>query len=85
MEFSSDYPLTRGHSTRLGWLIFVKVIVDWQLCESNALCMVEAPEVFQIRDDDTLDVLDDQPAEALREKVEAAAHACPKRAISIED
>lgn len=63
----------------------MKVVVDWQLCESNALCMLAAPEVFQIRDDDTLDVLDERPAESLREKVEAAANACPKRAINIED
>lgn len=63
----------------------MKVVVDWQLCESNALCMAEAPEVFELRDDDSLAVLDERPAEGLRPKVEAAAHACPKRAIMIED
>jgi ferredoxin len=63
----------------------VKIVVDWEICESNALCMAEAPEVFEMQPDDTLKVLQDQPDESLRKKVEAAAHACPKQAIHILD
>lgn len=63
----------------------MRVVVDFDLCESNALCMKEAPEVFEVRDDDFLYVLDEEPPEALREKVEAAVLACPKAAISIVD
>ena len=29
-----------------------KVVVDFDLCESNAVCMAVAPEVFEVRDDD---------------------------------
>jgi ferredoxin len=47
--------------------------------------MFEAPEVFEVLDDDTLVVLDENPPEALREKVSLAAQRCPKRAIKIED
>ena len=43
------------------------------------------PEVFEVRDDDLLYVLNDNPPEELREKVEAAVRTCPKNAISIED
>jgi ferredoxin len=62
----------------------MRVVVDFELCESNALCMGLAPEVFEVRDDDFLYVLDEEPPEALREKVTAAAKACPKVAITIE-
>jgi ferredoxin len=63
----------------------MRVIVDFDLCESNALCMGLAPEVFEVRDDDVLYVLDENPPEELRTKVEAAVRTCPKNAISIVD
>jgi ferredoxin len=63
----------------------MRVIVDFDQCESNALCMAAAPEVFEVRDDDLLYVLQDEPSEELREKVTAAARLCPKLAITIED
>lgn len=63
----------------------MKVIVDFDRCESNAVCMGVAPEVFEVRDDDYLYILDEDPAEALRPKVEEAARSCPKAAITIED
>jgi ferredoxin len=63
----------------------MRVVVDFDLCESNALCMGLAPEVFEVRDDDLLYVLDENPPEELRAKVEAAVRTCPKNAISIED
>lgn len=62
----------------------MKVVVNYDLCESNALCMAEAPEVFEVRDDDFLYILDENPGEELREKVERAAQRCPKQAITIE-
>jgi ferredoxin len=63
----------------------VKVVVDFDLCESNAVCMGIAPEVFEVRDDDFLYVLQEHPPEELRPKVEEAVRMCPKQAISIED
>jgi ferredoxin len=62
----------------------MKVVVDYDLCESNALCMDSAPEVFEVRDDDFLYVLQDEPPEELRTKVEEAVSRCPKGAITIE-
>ncbi|MBP7929686.1 MAG: ferredoxin [Acidimicrobiia bacterium] len=58
--------------------------VDYDLCESNAICMSQAPEVFEVRDDDLLYVLDENPDESLRAKVTLAAQLCPKQAITIE-
>jgi ferredoxin len=62
----------------------MRVVVDFDLCESNALCANAAPEVFAVGDDDVLHVLDETPPETLRAKVEAAARICPKQAIKIQ-
>ena len=62
-----------------------RVVVDFDKCESNALCMGVAPEVFEVRDDDFLYVLNENPPEERRAAVEAAARVCPKQAITIED
>ena len=63
----------------------MRVVVDFDRCESNALCMEAAPEVFEVRDDDFLYVLNDTPPEELRAQVEEAARLCPKQAITVED
>jgi ferredoxin len=62
----------------------MKIVVDYDLCEANALCMEAAPEVFRVEEDDTLTVLIDAPGEELRKKVEEAARLCPRQAITIE-
>ncbi|MBW2232343.1 MAG: ferredoxin, partial [Deltaproteobacteria bacterium] len=35
----------------------MKVVVDYDLCEANAVCMKHCPEVFRVEDDDTLTVI----------------------------
>ena len=62
-----------------------RVVVDYDLCESNAICMQVVPEVFEVRDDDFLYVLNETPGDALREKVDEAVQRCPKQAISIAE
>ena len=62
-----------------------QVVVDFDLCESNARCMEAAPEVFEVRDDDFLYILQERPSDDLRAKVEEAVRRCPKAAISIVD
>ena len=42
----------------------MRVVVDYDLCESNAVCMGIAPEIFEVRDDDFLYVLDETPPES---------------------
>jgi ferredoxin len=63
----------------------MKVIVDWDLCEANAVCMKVCPEVFELQEDDTLLIKTDHPGEELRAKVEEAVRRCPRQAISIEE
>ena len=63
----------------------MRVVVDYDLCESNAICMAVAPEVFEVDDDDNLDLLQEEPPEELRPKVEEAVRRCPKQALSIQE
>ena len=63
----------------------MRVVVDYDLCESNAICMQIAPDIFEVRDDDFLYVLNETPDEDRRAKVEEAVQRCPKQAISIAD
>ena len=63
----------------------MKIVVDFALCESNAICMQIAPDVFEVRDDDFLYVLNENPADSDRERMEECVQRCPKQAIAIED
>ena len=63
----------------------MRVVVDYTLCESNAVCMRLAPEVFEVRSDGYLYVLKDEPGEELWDNVRAAAEVCPTGAISDQE
>ena len=63
----------------------MKAIVDHSLCEGHAKCMEQAPDVFDVRDDDLSHVLMDDFPEEQRAKVERAARICPRAAITLED
>jgi ferredoxin len=63
----------------------MKVNVNFDLCESNAICMGIAPEVFEVREDNFLYILDENPPEALRPKLEDAVASCPRAAIKLVD
>ena len=62
-----------------------KVVVDFDLCESNAICMQVAPDVFEVRDDDFLYVLNEEPGDDRRAAVDESVQRCPKQAISIAE
>ncbi len=63
----------------------MKVVVDFDRCASNAVCMSLLPEVFEVRDDGFLYVLDEHPPETMREKLEEAVRSCPTQAISLAE
>jgi ferredoxin len=63
----------------------VRVVVNMNRCEANALCMGIAPHIFHVGDDDELVVLEENPDEGDRQKVMEAVRQCPKQAISIEE
>jgi ferredoxin len=63
----------------------VKVVVDYDLCEANAVCMDTCPEVFRVEEDDSLTILIEEPQESLRTKVEEAVRLCPRQAIALSE
>jgi ferredoxin len=62
----------------------MKILVDWDKCESHGQCEFAAPDVFSINDEGDLDVLDETPDDSLRSSVEEAIRRCPTRAITLE-
>ena len=62
----------------------MRVIVDFDVCQSTGTCQQICPEVFEVRDDGYLYVLQEEPAEALWAKVREAETNCPTGAISLE-
>ena len=62
----------------------MEIKVDFDLCQGHAVCMGEAPEVFEVDDKGFLTILQDRPPEELRAKVEQAVKYCPTGAISLE-
>jgi ferredoxin len=62
----------------------MKVIVDYDVCASTGSCMQVCPEVFEVRSDGYLYVLQEEPPEELRDKVLQAEELCPTGAITVE-
>lgn len=62
----------------------MKVTVDYDMCASTGGCMQICPEVFEVRSDGYLYVLQEEPGEELHEKVREAADLCPTAAILLE-
>jgi ferredoxin len=60
----------------------MRIVVDHDLCEGNAVCMKVCPEVFTVGDDDQVRVLVEQPSDDLRAKVVAAVRRCPRQALT---
>jgi ferredoxin len=62
----------------------MKVSVDFDVCASTGSCVQVCPEVFEVRSDGYLYILQENPGEELRSKVEQAADLCPTAAITVE-
>ena len=63
----------------------MRVVVDYDKCDSNAVCVGILPQIFEVRDDNYLYIVDESPPEELRARLEEAVRSCPAGAISIED
>lgn len=59
----------------------MKVVVDQQECEANAVCVGLAPEVFEVDDDEVMHILLPEPPAELADRVRQAVDSCPKRAL----
>jgi ferredoxin len=63
----------------------MKVTVDYDMCASTGGCMQICPEVFEVRSDGYLYVLQEEPGEELHDKVREAADLCPAGAILLAE
>ena len=61
----------------------MKVSVDFDVCASTGACMQACPEVFEVRADGFLYILQEEPGEELRASVTTAAEMCPTAAITV--
>jgi ferredoxin len=62
-----------------------KIVVDFDKCESNAVCMQVAPKYFEVRDDDFLYVLQEEVDAGDEAVAREAVDRCPKQAISLTE
>ena len=62
----------------------MRVRVDRDLCEANAVCASLVPEVFQVDDEDNLVILAPEVPAALTGQVRHAVPSCPKTALSLD-
>ena len=63
----------------------MRIVVDLDLCEGNALCVKAAPEVFRVTEDDYVELLTEEPPGELVTQVKEAVRRCPRGALSLED
>jgi ferredoxin len=63
----------------------MRVTVDPDLCEANAVCMSLVPEVFLVDESDQLTILTSEVPPELAERVRNAVAFCPKMALRSEE
>jgi len=62
-----------------------RVVCDLDLCQSHAVCMGEAPEVFRVPQVGKVSLIQERPSPELRAKVEAAVKNCQTGTLRIEE
>jgi ferredoxin len=62
----------------------LRIVVDHDECEANAVCVGIAPEVFEVDDDDNLQLHTERPGPELIDRVREAVDSCPKRALFLQ-
>jgi ferredoxin len=63
----------------------MRVTVDRDLCEANAVCAGLVPEVFDVDDEDVLHIADGEVPPELADGVRRAVQSCPKTALRLEE
>jgi ferredoxin len=63
----------------------MRVTVDPDLCEANAVCAGLVPEVFSVDESDELTILAGEVPPELANRVSEAVRACPKMALALEE
>jgi ferredoxin len=61
----------------------MRIHVDYDLCEANAVCVKMAPDLFRVDDTDKLHLLVVTPSAEQMERANTAVRRCPRRALSL--
>ncbi|TDD06399.1 ferredoxin [Saccharopolyspora terrae] len=62
----------------------MEIVVDRSKCEGLGMCEAMAHEFFEVQDDGSMVVLDEQPGDEHRQTVSAAVDACPVLALALK-
>ena len=60
----------------------MRIKADFDLCESNAICVGMAPDFFDLDDNDYLVILDEQVPAEREEEMRQVVASCPRSADS---
>lgn len=63
----------------------MRVVVDRDRCEGNAICLGIAPELFELDDEDYVMVTADPIPPDSEERADQAVSECPRAALSRAD
>ena len=63
----------------------LRVEVDHDVCEANAVCEDICPEVFHVTEEDVLEILQPEPPAELHDRVHEAVDRCPKAALRVTE
>ena len=63
----------------------IQVRANLKICEGFANCVVAAPDLFDMDDDDKVIILEEGLDGAERSRVEEAIRSCPVSALTIAD
>lgn len=63
----------------------IRVSVDHDVCEANAVCEGILPEVFHVTDEDELEILQANVPAEFEEQVRDAVFRCPKAALQLHE
>ena len=63
----------------------MKIVVDYDECEANAVCVGILPDVFEVDDEDNLWVRNEYPSADILDDVRKAVDSCPKRALALKE
>jgi ferredoxin len=66
-------------------MLCMRVTVDPDLCEANAVCASLVPEVFLVDESDELTILVSEVPPELADQVRQAVRACPRMALTLEE
>ncbi|MBY4573528.1 ferredoxin [Gordonia paraffinivorans] len=63
----------------------MRIKADFDLCESNAICVGMAPDFFDLDDNDYLVILQEEVPKEREEELRQVVANCPKSALFLEE